>query len=232
MIIQIRGPWKKASKADQDIQLGTIAAGADAYKTLLDIPTDDVTRLTNSKAMQDFITNKRPKYEDFVHSLTSFDDVLRDGDMNADMPDYPLLPVPGTVPAAVKGGVWKFIENRRAVWMKHPNFDETIGQAMGILGPLISFDTDTYKPTLKVKVLPGEIDIKTDSAIIKTHNLYAAISGGEMKLVATFNGARYKYYRALTAPPAPENVDLKVRGVHDNSEIGFFSDIVTVAYKG
>ncbi len=232
MLIQIRGPWRKPTKAGASAQLNNIADKVGVYNTTLGIPTADKERIQGANALNLFINSSRVTFNSWVKGLTTYEDQLLDGNVLEAMNPFPVTPTLGVPPVQGKAGIWHFIENRRTIWMANDNFDDTIGDAMTILGPLQNFETDTYKPTLTVKVIPHEIIIHTDSSIIEVHNLYAAITGQPLKLVTTFRGSKFGYFRQLTAAGQAESVDLQVRGVYKNAEIGLESDTITVAYKG
>lgn len=232
MIIQTRGDWKKRPLADSAIQLSTIASKADKYKTLLDIAPADIQRILLADKMNKYINNARSEVNSWSKGLTEYDDQLLHGNMLQTMNDFPALPDLGTAPAAPMAGIWHFIENRRSVWMNHPKYTDAIGDEMTILGPIQTFDTDTYKPKLSAKVGAGVIHITTDSTIINVHNLSAAISGKPFVLITSFKGAKYEYLRTLATAGQAESVDLQVQGVYQNKPIGKLSDIVTVAYNG
>lgn len=232
MIIVRRGNWQETTLAKKGIQLNTIYEKALVHKTTLDISTADIDRIKGANVMCKYITAARGLIVAWDKNLTKYDDQLLEGNVLQMMNDFPAVPMLDVPPLAVYAGIWHFIENRRAVWIKHDNFTDGIGEDMTILGPEQNFNTDTYKPALSAKVGEAVIHIKTDSADIDVHNLYAAIAGQPFTLITSFKGAKYDYKRILATPGQAENVTLKVQGVYQNETVGMFSDIVNVAYKG
>ena len=232
MIIKTRGDWRKQTLAKKGIQLNQIATAIDNYKTLLDIPQSDIDRIQGANEMNKYIIRSRNSVKGWTKGLTAYDKQFRDGDIHQLMNSFPALTDLGTAPTSSYAGIWKFIKNRRIVWMAHLKYSESAGDAIGILGPEQDFETDTYKPTLKAKTIPGVIHIHTESEDIVMHQLYAAISGNPFALITTFKGAKYDYHCDLAAFGQVENVNLKLRGVYKNEAIGLESDVDTIAFQG
>ena len=199
MIIEKRGDWKSTTISGMGTQLNTISAKTIAYKTLLGIEQDDIDRIEAANKMNGFIINARSKVTAWNEGLTKYDIQLRKGNVLEMMNDFQALPDLGTPPAATMAGIWGFIENRRDVWMKHPKFTDAIGEDMTILGPMQSFDTETYKPKLTVKITDGNIIVKTGSVNIGMHNLYAGVVGQPLVLIVAFRGAKYTYSRPIVS---------------------------------
>ena len=117
--------------------------------------------------------------------------------------------------------------------MQHPNWSDQIGEDMQLLGPIINFDTDAYVPELRVKVMPGAIQVFTDSGIIDVHKLYVGISGTDpLPFVADFKGKNYSYGRGLAKGVTEEKLDVMLREVHNNVVLGQISPVITIAYLG
>ena len=103
---------------------------------------------------------------------------------------------------------------------------------MQLLGPIVIFNTETYKPDLKTVIITGSIGIHTHTTDIDHHRLFAAISGQPLVAVADFQGAKFDYHRQLAVAGQAEKVNLQLQGIYKNQLFGNLSDIVTVAYAG
>lgn len=226
-----KGPWQKVTIAERDGQLNNIAVKVETYKTILGISAPDITRITKANEMAQYIATSRTSLIGYVEGLTKYKDQLLDGNVLQSMNAFPALPDLGTAPDAGLAGIWGFIEKRRTVWMAADAFTETIGDDMQIIGPTVIINTNNYKPLLTAKVGAGVIHVKTDSAYIEVHNLYAANAGEAFELIASFKGSKFEYKRVIKSGVA-ESVILQVQGVYKNNAIGMLSDIVTVAYNG
>ena len=233
MVIQIRGNYKKVTLADQAVQITKIGVKALTYKTTLGIPQSDIDRITGADLMNLYISNAKSQLEGYMKGLNKYRDQLHKGNILQQMNAFQPLPILAAAPAAPFAGIWKFIDKRRAVWMKNDNFDETIGDDMGIIGPLIDFETDNYTSKVKIKVFPSYIQFKTDSSIIGKHRLLVGASGiAPLPFIVDFEGSTYKYYRTLPVGVTSEKLDCTLQGMWKNDLIGSVSATHTIAYKG
>jgi hypothetical protein len=182
--------------------------------------------------MIQFQLGVKSSMEDWMKGNYAYNNDLNDGDFTKVMAAFKPLPILAAVPAPSNGGIWRFVENRRTVYTKNDFFTDTVAENMALLGALKSLDTDTYQPEIGVKVDTGVLHVKTDSTPIDIHNLYAAISGKPLQLITSFKGSKFDYHRVLEVAGQAESVDIQVRGVYQNKEIGNPSVVITMAYKG
>lgn len=94
---------------------------------------------------------------------------------------------------------------------KQPTATESIQQALGVWGPEINFDPQTYKAELRA----ANLHLRKQGATTWT-------------LAATMVRSPFLYHVNLTTPGTPECYDTRVRGVVGNDKGGLFSDTVTV----
>ena len=113
--------------------------------------------------------------EGWIQGVTAYGNQMNEGNPLVTMNAFPALPTLGTAPAAPLSGIWKFIADQRTIWMKSPNWSTAIGEDMQLLGAEQSFETNTYKPTLKTVIEEGVITVKTTSTHIDHHRLSASI---------------------------------------------------------
>ena len=233
MIIELRGPWKSEVKADLLNQLGRISDGAETYHGELEIPLPVRQRIAKSYAMEKYFVKCENQVNAWVAGLYGKDKQLLTGKTNVMMTGLNVLPALDVAPPLVEEGIWHFIEGQRDIWMKHENYNEGVGDAMSILGPIRHFDTDLYTPEVEINVMTGVIKIVTDSAIITKHNFYCGTFGiNPLPLIISFDGAKYSYHRTLPSGVTSENLGVQLQGIYKNELIGNISPVVKVAYNG
>lgn len=116
---------------------------------------------------------------------------------------------------------------------KEPTATEAIQKALGVWGPEVDFDPLTYKADLRgaQAMGGGVLLVKFAKALgeLDAANLYLRKTGEmEWRMVATMVRSPYPYHVALTTPGVPESLEVRVRGVVGNDEVGLPSDAQTV----
>ncbi len=114
-----------------------------------------------------------------------------------------------------------------------PTATEAIQQTLGVWGTEIDFDAQTYKAVIRavLAVGNGTLQIKFAKALgeLDAVNLYSRKVGATTwTMVCTMVRSPFLCHVNLTTPGQPENLELRVRGVVGNDEVGLFSDVVAV----
>ncbi len=225
--------WIKETIADRVIQLNTITGKVITYKVILEISTPVIDRITRGNLMNKYTLECLASERGFSKSLTGYHDLLEFGASNALMNAFPVQTPFAVSPGLSEEGVWLFIGDQRAIWMKHKNWTEAIGDDMAVLGAHSVFNPTLYVPVLKAVASAKTIHVRTTTKNVTHHNLYARLAGTTVWIfIATFDGSFYDYERVLTVPNQAENVELRLIGVDHNKEFGKYSDTITVPFGG
>ena len=112
-------------------------------------------------------------------------------------------------------------------------YTEEMGKAMGIIGPEVHFDPDTYKPAISASVFPGRITVKFTKDGVQGVNIYSKLKGdANWEKLAFDSYSPYEDNRPLHVPGTPEMRQYAAIGVMHDHEIGQMSDISEVTFGG
>ena len=110
----------------------------------------------------------------------------------------------------------------------------TVGQHMQVIGAEVDFDSETYKADLRDVAAVGNatLRIKFAKALgeLDAARLYVRHAGQTLwgPAAATMINSPFIHHMTLAAPGVPEALEVRIRGIIGNEEIGEFSDIVSV----
>lgn len=90
------------------------------------------------------------------HERTKYKDLLADGAIGSHLGAFPTMPTLPVAPDAVPAGIFKIIGKLVQRIKNHPNYDESIGKNLGIIGPEKTVDLDTIKHLVSVKSVTSD----------------------------------------------------------------------------
>ena len=167
-------------------------------------------------------------------SLTAYMEAFMEGPSDISMVVLPIPSVYGAPPIGVPpADAQGFVKALRITMMKKKGvWTDAIGELLKFLGAPINFVPANFIPAADGKASIGNIAVHANTKFVKTFNLYARITGTSLWIfVRTFNGAHYDYHRTPVTPNMPESVDMMVKGVINNEEIGHPSPTFSVLYQ-
>lgn len=123
-----------------------------------------------------------------------------------------------------------------------PSYTEGAGDLLGINGPESGFDPDTFKPTGKAELFPGEVKLsfkksQADGVYIYSRTLTSGDSDpsnpspsdeAEFNIIALDLHSPYVDNRPLATPGKPEVREYYFRAMLNDQKIGQPSDIIKV----
>lgn len=109
-----------------------------------------------------------------------------------------------------------------------------IGEDLGIIGNETAFDASAFQPKLKVKAMPGFVEISFNKKGIDGINVYSRYlsSNGEWQKLAFDSISPCYDMRPLQVAHSPEVREYRARGVIRDEEIGQWSNIARVTFSG
>ncbi len=108
-----------------------------------------------------------------------------------------------------------------------------LGQLLGVIGAEVAFDEQTYQAVLRdvTAVGNGTLRVKFSKALgeLDAARLFIRHNGQTTWTVAaTMIRSPFLHQMTLAVPGVPEAIEVRIRGIVANEEIGLFSDIATV----
>jgi hypothetical protein len=225
-----------SSDEDRVLFLNNFALKKAVHKTTLGFSNAEVTATENDALMFSFLVNTINELKRDMQEIVKYKDLLRDGPRGTPLGAFPSFTstsgavVPTLVPADIFLRVSQDVKRIKG----SPNYTTAIGEDMGIIGPVDSFNADTYKPIIKAKAFNGYVRIafvKQDVAIDRV-NIYTRFKGQSIWVfLSTATLSPYNDSRPLN-DDVPETREYMVRGVVNDAEVGLNSDIVSVLFGG
>jgi hypothetical protein len=138
------------------LQLNTFADKIDQYKAALGIAQAKVDSVKADRNIYDFILGLNDQVQTYAQGFTSYKKLLRFGNDNEVLGAVPVLtfPVP-PFPPLVAANIDKRFRDLVQDCAASPNFNDTIGQDLGIVAPFVPFDPATGKPVFTIELSTG-----------------------------------------------------------------------------
>jgi hypothetical protein len=133
----------------------------------------------------------------------------------------------------VRGRELQFLVNSAIRIKRDALFTENIGEELGIIGSTIEVFKAELKPSLKLAVYRGSIEIAFNKKSQPGITIYARINGNEAWEKLTYAASSpYIDERPLATAGAAEIREFRARCGNGHVEIGLDSDIVSTLYGG
>ena len=173
----------------------------------------------------------RQGYDEFLKSVTQYADGIVHGTPNGSLPVAPTVP---TFPTPPGSSINVDIEARREMWVQQaksrPNYNSTVGAALGIDTPVVPFDPATYKAQLyglsatNAQSVSGKF--RKANGHVDSINLYGRKDGATpWTLLGRFTATPFT--ASVPVPgPNPEEWEFQARAVRRDAEFGLPSDRV------
>ena len=161
-----------------------------------------------------------------------FKQTFMDGPAGTSMVTVPTPAVYLAHPLVIDADMKGFIRELRGRLSKSGSgWTTTVASFLHLAGPEDLFDPLTYKPKVKIVPTTGNLLIKVSGIKhLQGHHVYVRVVGATAwDKPIFFGGAKLDLARVST--PATEALEIFVKGVIDNKEVGIESDIVVVPYK-
>lgn len=134
--------------------LNNLALKLPGYATVLGITPAEVTSVTNDAAMFNYFLDMQEMYKTFKQDISKHKDMLRDGSGGAPIGDL-VVPTPPVAPTPVNDGIFGRIRKLVARIKAHLDYNEAIGEDLGIVGDEQVIDIPNLKPVLKSRLDAG-----------------------------------------------------------------------------
>lgn len=217
------------SDADKVLWLNNFAEKLPAYATTLGITASTLAQVQTDSDVFGSVFIFQNALKNTMESYTAFKNLLKDGkDALTPPPTIPTLPtLPPSSQSNIFGRAAQLVQNIKS----NPNYNESIGDDLRIIGEEQDINTQTWKPILKLEYIAGSPNIKWtkgDSNGIKIKVNRG--SGYEFLAIDT----KPDYIDKHPLPPFGQSALWKYIAIYmlDDEEVGQWSDELEVAVKG
>ena len=221
-----------SSDSDRNVWLNNFSTKINTYATLVGITAAEVTAIQKDTAMYTYIINMLEAYKQTVNNITSYKNLLKHAVGQQHLGAIPSPPTLGTAPAVVTEGVFDRISKLVKRIKASANYTEAMGQDLGIIAPVQTFDPNSLQPELKVNLDAGRPHIKCSKGYADAIDLYVDRKDG-LGFVLIGRLLKLDYIDVISLPSNTllAEWDYKAMYVIGNSNVGLMSGVVSVIVK-
>lgn len=127
----------------------------------------------------------------------------------------------------------KKIIQKAGIMKRSPNYNDTIGSALGIIGTQQTLDLEVMRPVLKLSVFPGMVEVSFQLLGMRGITIYSRIKGtfGWQQLSHDYESP-YLDARPLAQPNVPEIREYIARYFNGREDVGRESDVAVCVFAG
>jgi len=215
---QQRQPW-----------LANFANKITGHAAALGLTAAETASVIADNLMFAFIMSMLAAVETFKQSVTKFKNILRSGplsEMLGAIPVFPALPAP---PAAVDAGIFIRITRLVRKIKASPNYNETIGEDLGIVGDEMETDTSTWKPAISGKQVGSHVEIDWTKELSEGVDIYVDRNDSRGWIFLT-RDTQPGYNDTFAVAPGSNPVVWKYKAIYitGDEQVGNFSDEISV----
>ena len=220
------------SDSDRSVWLNNFTTKINTYATLVGITPAEVTAVQKDTAMYTYIVNMVEVYKQTLNNITSYKNLLRHAVGQQHLGAIPTVPALGTAPATVSEGVFDRISRLVKRIKASTSYTEAMGNDLGIIAPVQTFDVTTLQPELKITLDGDRPHIKCAKGYSDAIDLYVDRKDGSgFVLIGRLTKPDYIDIVDLPANVLLTEWDYKARYVIDNNVVGTMSAVTSIILK-
>jgi len=214
-------------------QIGKFLKHYPDYDGDLHLPPAKISTLGGIQTFFSFVVTKQHDFKHFGLELTSYKDLLRNGDPLILMNALPVVPIyPTTLPVTCNEGVVSFFREIAQLCVATGKLTEPMAIALGLIKVPVIVDLIAGKPNLTLKASNvGHPRLHCTLGEYEGYEVWKDIGKGFFKLDVS-NKPDCVDNSPLPAAGVSEVWDYKAIYRFNNIQIGNWSEIVSIAVKG
>lgn len=211
--------------------LNNFASKISVHAPVLGISQQLVTSVQNDMQMFTYMVNVTNSFKAGLSEIVGYKDILKNGNENMPLNPVPVFnntPPPTLVPAGIFRRVSKLIMTIKG----NPNYNESIGEDLGIIGTEQSRDTMEMKPVLKIRTEAGKPRIIWKKGDADSLDIY--VDRGDNKgFVYLANDFSPDYTDNTPLSGESRTAEWRYKAIYrlKDEQVGSFSDEVSVTVK-
>ena len=202
-----------------------------ANPALLGFTAEEVSSMKKDCDAWDYCMDVDISVQKFAQDYTKFKLLLRKGNKNEFVTDFPILPEFGEIPAVVAANIQLRFRQAAGKAKNSANYTKAIGKDLGIEPVQQTFDPTTGKPTLKIKINANRPILSFVKNKYKGLIIYKDEGDGYVYLTTALK-CKYNDMSALPEPNTSAIWKYKAIYVWDGNEAGHWSDEITIVVRG
>jgi hypothetical protein len=120
----------------------------------------DVTLVNNDNAMFAYLVTQVEVFTTAKEQRVIYKNLIREGPLGSPGGVPPVAPPAGGMPAIVAPGIFPRLAQLVQRIKNSPTYTEAIGKDLGIIGTHQTLDTSLLKPTLKLVIKGGQVEVQ------------------------------------------------------------------------
>ncbi len=218
--------------ADRVIWLNNFSAKIATYAALVGITAAEITSIHNDAAMFQYIMTIQEIYKQNLQNLTGYKSLLKHAIAQQHLGAIPVLPALPTTPTLVSEGVFDRISAYAKRIKASVNYTTNMGQDLGIIAPVVTFDPANLQPVLSVKLDATRPHIKWLKDVTDALDLYADHNDGAgFVLLGRLLRNEYIDVTNLAANKVVDEWHYKAIYVIADQQVGQYSTVVDIMVK-
>ena len=223
-------PYMPRTDNDKAIWLANFVEKLKLYDVALSISPATITQLETDRDIFVGALVLVEQLKDSLEGVTAFKNNLRDGGDSLVAPSIPVMPpLPPTIQNDIFGRVRKLVR----VIKGNPNYSESIGDSLRIIGEDTPDPSGTWKPILSVTFQASVPTLKWKKGKSNGIKLWVDRGDGQGFRFLVIN-TKAAYTDTHPLPPAGQTALWKYQAVYlvKDEEVGLISDILDVTVTG
>jgi hypothetical protein len=214
--------------ADKDrvVWLKNFSAKFTPYATSLGFIAADATAIANDTTMFTYLVDMVELFKSEQGKRVAYKNLVSNGDLSTPVATVPSVPALPAAPAAVPAGIFKRLAKVVQRIKNHPNYNDAIGQDLGIIASPNTIDIETMKPVLKGGLDAGRPLIKWKKGDADSIDIYVN-RNDDKGFVFLANDSQPDYIDTL---PLPVSGIWEYKAIYKiaDEQVGEFSDIIAI----
>ena len=219
--------------ANKSIFLQQFSTQLPNYATILEVTSNDVTKVAVASAWFDYVLNSQEVAQNYSSAMFSIKRILRDGPANTDivMPAIPVLLTPPT--STPFSDIFGFVGPLVIRIKKHPNYTEAIGKTLGIIAAVKpAIDTTSLQPILSIELQAGHPILRWKSNGTSALEIECDHGTGVFSLLTIRMSSGYQDNTPLPAAGSASVWRYRaIYHIHDE-QVGQWSQVFEISVKG
>ena len=211
--------------------LNNLASKLPNHSATLGISTETVTSVQKDAAMFSYMINLVNSFKAGLSERVSYKDIIKnapEGTAVGPVPVFNHIAPPTVVPAGIFIRVRRLVKNIKS----NPNYNDSIGNDLGIIGAETDEAILEMKPVLKVKLSAGKPEIIWKKGNADSIDLYVDRGDGK-SYVYLANDSAPNYTDTAILSNGAKVSEWKYKGIYriKDEQVGQFSDEISVVVK-
>lgn len=221
-----------SSDSGRVIWMNNFSSKIGNYASLVGITAAEVTAIQKDATMFNYVINMLESYKQTLNNITSYKNLLKHAVGQQHLGALPAPPTLPTTPVLVTEGVFDRVSNFVKRVKSSSNYNEAMGNDLGIIAPVQTFDVNTMQPELKVTLDGDRPHIKCAKGYSDAVDLYVdRKDGAGFVLIGRLTKPDYIDVVSLAANVSLAEWDYKARYVIANDVVGIMSAVASIVVK-